>query len=577
MKKSYFLILLLFLISSLFIFNQNISYSNAQSDDIKYTFESDILYSGNGQFPNETYNLRNPIIYSQNYSATYSFENESIDTEGTNIGYIDDYNSCLNSYAKIKELIYNHRKILRFYDNNNTHLIDASNYFNNEVYGTIEFWLSSDDNNKDFTILFRDLNINVFGIKIENSYFKFLIEDFNGGWSPNIQTFYSNVWYHIRLDYDCRAGGGYQGLQQYMFHIYINNKLYYDCSFNNNQSYINKILFYTKDVDYNYSYYLDAIGYLWNSYSIKDNIIPITETNTSIQEIDKFEFAYDINGSFYPEGYDNPNTWTDKETGSYDDVNVYRDDLDKNDRVVKILHHESGLKGLDKEFSIEKAIIEINFSLAYLTWIEEADNWLNLSVYSYDSTLIVQLYIYWIDYTVYLAYWNGNNHINLTSFPRTIFENPNISKIFNFYINSNDNLCKFQFRYGNTFKPIFYFPLIEAKKGLFKIRLLTYCYQVYSGQKEMIDYIGVYINGSSLAEGFPYMICNLNSVISKWYLNHHNLFTINALGFFSFRVYDYYIGTIYSSDWITHNNTDILANLYAIEYFDSIYISYLFI
>ena len=561
MKKNYFLILLLFLISSLFIFNQNIYYSNAQSDDIKYTFESDVLYfNDTGIFPiNETFNLRNSTKYTEHYNGTYSFKDESIGIEGTDISFIDIYNNNTNTYTKIKEHTNNHKKIMEIYDNNNTHYVDILNQINNESYGTIELWLNSNDSNKDYTMLFRDNGINLFGIKTDGSQFKF----WYGDWTIDQLTFYSNIWFHIRIDYDCRIGGGYQGLSQYKFHVYINNILFSDYSFGNNQPFINEFISYTNDIDYGYSYYLDAIGYTWNSeYSIGNNLIPYSITNTSIKEIDKFEFAYDINGNLLPIGYDNPNTWTDIEVESNDKVNIYYDLKQENDRVVKMLYNVIGDTGLEKDFSIEKGIINISFSIEYAEFTDVSNRSFNCNIYSYDESLIVRLHLHFITGNyIKLYYWNGNDNIYLMNMSYSQFANTINRKLFNIYINEYDGICVLIYKYSTLVYEVFRFPLLENKKGLSHIKFIGNLPDQSELYLLTLDSIGVYINGTSLAIGYSFTTVPIYQEISgDWlFLNTHNLFIINAKGFFKFGIIGW-SGSTGLSAWIEHNNTDIIIN-----------------
>jgi len=523
-KIIYIFILLYFLVlGSLigFMLGSFVHNVNANTtDDLEFNFDSDYIYNENKPFSNSTFNLRDSYEYSQNYSATYSFKNELIDTEGTDISFIDVYNNNPNTYVKIKELINNHRKIIDFYDNNNSHYVDITNNIDNKPYGTIEFWLSSNNSNKDFTIIFRNLDVNIFGIGVENSVFRYLTYN----WFTLEGSVNNNTWYHIRFDFECTEGG-YKGLSQYRYYLYINSKEYGSFSFDSEQPYIDKIIVYTNDIDYGYSYYLDAIGYTWNSYSINENIIPITDYSNSIQEIDKCEFAYNIT-NYEPNKLQYNtinNNWNEID---YDNLHV-KTGIDVEGEIrIDYLTTTGYQFGIEKEFSYSNTnIFNISLMLNDMSLFLD-DKGFNFNISTYDDTLLVNLRIIVESTIIKIYYYDGSSYIYLYS----MINDANYLR-FNIYI---DSFCILRLTEKGQSTNTYYFSKLTNKIGINTIEFIGD--ELSSSTMSLyVKYIGFYINGSSyLQDDLSSLTINTN--ISYWNDNNHNIFNILANGSFSFSI-----------------------------------------
>jgi len=126
---------------------------------------------------------------------------------------------------------------------------------------------------KASTVLVSGNGNTVLGVQIDGSLWKFL--NAASGWS-NLTTFAApnnDTWYRITIDFECTAGG-YQGLAQYKYTIYIDGTEQDagDLSFDNNEAHVDDIQWYTDATDTAYSFFVDAIGYTWDAgYSRGDN------------------------------------------------------------------------------------------------------------------------------------------------------------------------------------------------------------------------------------------------------------------------------------------------------------------
>ncbi|MFX0147763.1 MAG: hypothetical protein ACFE8E_08425, partial [Candidatus Hodarchaeota archaeon] len=203
------------------------------------------------------------------YPGTNSFEHdndgeepkwfETIFTEGGTI--------------KVIPTLGDHYKVVELHDTSDiNYTYVAKNLLSLPTFGTIEYWMRTDDAEKlcgfhlNGGLVFTDL----ITIRGKSKMFQY----YNGTAWNNITSFQSDIWYNIRIDFECSAGG-YQGLSQYEWTIYVNGKNWGNYTFTHNRNYASVIMFYT-DYFYNlsnYSYFLDAIGLSWDaSYVVGDDV-----------------------------------------------------------------------------------------------------------------------------------------------------------------------------------------------------------------------------------------------------------------------------------------------------------------
>ena len=186
-------------------------------------------------------------------------------------------NFAYNCSANIIPKLDGHTKVLELQDNNKTDLVFASLLDDQKSqYGTLEFWLRTTDTSQGLVMA---LGYDVFHSGI------WLGED--GKWwyknsdeykeISNIPNMQNNTWHHLRIDFDCRNGGGYLGLEQNQFNFWVDGYISDLGPFNYdyNVSNFGWNIWSTKELGFNYSIYLDAIGASWDpAYSIGDNKIP---------------------------------------------------------------------------------------------------------------------------------------------------------------------------------------------------------------------------------------------------------------------------------------------------------------
>lgn len=198
------------------------------------------------------------------YYATYDFRDDldgvyitNSDAEN-NIGFVDlasevSINETISILKEFKE----HKKVFRMSNINGalyTPLI--WNYFDNQILGTIEFW-----------IYILSINTRYFIFSIGNNRIKLRFDEnsyiYTEGDSTTI-PYSLDTWNHIRIDFNCN---------EYNYDFYLNDIFKGNMIFDINDTTLNQIYLWAGG---NQSIvYIDAIGYSWDfNYNIGDNKFP---------------------------------------------------------------------------------------------------------------------------------------------------------------------------------------------------------------------------------------------------------------------------------------------------------------
>ena len=150
------------------------------------------------------------------YPGTYGFEEDEIGDSGTIIDFVDIDNSGAGCSANIEEEIDEHRNVLEMADNsgeysNVQHILDSA-----QTSGSVEVWLRTTDTNKYSVFTLRSSAQQGSFISISNDKFQY----YDGSYH-DICAAANNTWYHIRVDFECGAGG-YEDLEADEYNIWIN-------------------------------------------------------------------------------------------------------------------------------------------------------------------------------------------------------------------------------------------------------------------------------------------------------------------------------------------------------------------
>jgi hypothetical protein len=139
------------------------------------------------------------------YPATFGFESEDPYTSGTDINFVD---MTGNEIQQIIPSFTGHKKVLELIDSSSSLYSLVQGNFVEQEYGTVEFWLSTNDAAK-VSAAYLGHSVDGQGIILKIDDDKFY-RYFNG-WVDIGKAATDNTWYHIRIDFEC-GSGNYLGL-----------------------------------------------------------------------------------------------------------------------------------------------------------------------------------------------------------------------------------------------------------------------------------------------------------------------------------------------------------------------------
>ena len=507
------------LIQSLFVYGVGVPKS-ASTSDVYYEFNKNDFFNFNGTY-DEQFNVRNQTEFSGHYNATYSFTNEIVGTNETDIGFISSITGndedCTNQIIAGNTT---HKKVLESYDNNAAGKNSWFHYTNPDAtYGTVEYWVKTSDAGLGNHIYISDGGIAVCVVGIINDQFSYYV----GGWQL-IGVALDNIWYHIQIDFELTVGG-YLGLAEDNWRFYVNGITYGDYAVGGGTE-VDRISGITDVASSGYYVYYDAIGFSWYPfYDSGDNVVPL-QNELGGNEVDRWEFALQDKDTLNPIDSDDPNGWDDYEE-SGDLVNIQA--AETNDRRI-YMWSASFDNGIEKDdFQITNSeIVEVKWKYKYNKALNLMKGNTTLKVLSNDSSLVVYVNLYQYIGFCALQYYNGSHFINLTISDAFLssFEDYD----FYLYINYCDNLAFLSYENSTDYKQ-WYFPLIVSGKiGLEKVSFINYEHIPGIGYMDIpiyLDSIGVYCDGVSQSEEFAWKSIDLPE---DWNVKHHNLFTGDFYG-----------------------------------------------
>jgi hypothetical protein len=204
------------------------------------------------------------------YPATYGFENDLDGSDPMKWNVVEAGTSTTDIISGID----GHNKTIYGQDTDGN-VAGASNDFQSQQNGTVEFWFRKDTSGTDKIV---DIDLR------EGSNERIYLETFGAGQnyfqrydgSPStwkqIAPCDDDTWYHIRIDFECE-GNGYMGLSNDTYYIYINGTQYGPYPFYSNSSSISQLYFHTWGAHTNVDFWIDAVGYTWDpNYNIGDNL-----------------------------------------------------------------------------------------------------------------------------------------------------------------------------------------------------------------------------------------------------------------------------------------------------------------
>ena len=313
-------------------------------------------------------------------------------------------------------------------------------------------------------------------------------------------------------------------------------------------------------------YYFRLTTYEIIPYEIGDNMIPSLNVSQTIRRVDRYEFALSDIDTWYDNLDENPSGFDTYVVGSGDSHIVKI--VDENRWVYSRCDGQSSQAGIKKEdFNLHGKFVNITVKIRYTERVDIQGFGL-IRIYAYDNTEVLQLKL---DDEGNLEYFNGSEYILLYADEVKPFEDHE----FYAFINYELDLAFLTHYIDGVFFNRSIFSLIASdKEGLKAVDVGLYTVTDDTDNFiQFVEYIGVYINGSSKANEFGYIAFDLETAEGfegDWKFTEHNLFTISASGIFTIGVSagkgyfeDYFYSTLINEK--QYYNDEALFNLFFVE------------
>jgi len=286
-------------------FDCNTSGYNSLSDDSFNLYIDGVLKCDNLPLTDITQNFVNAIEFriayyritgtAKYYIDAVGYSWDSNYDIGDNLYPLGWHTSEAGGTVSVISDLDNHNKVVELSDTDGGNNVIMHKTIS-QTYGTIEFWMRTNEAGKDSLFRLKGVGNNVIILKIDADKFQY----YDGAWHDVGLGASDNTWYHIRIDFEGTAGG-YSGLAQYDWKVFINGVEYGDYNYASNQGTLDLIEFYTNVAESNYIMYVDAVGFSWDvDYDIGDNLntipaklnftlpIKITSENRTIDDLSLF-------------------------------------------------------------------------------------------------------------------------------------------------------------------------------------------------------------------------------------------------------------------------------------------------
>ncbi len=473
MKRKIVSILALFLclMGILLVINSNIGLSAFTTLD--YEFEENECGRKSTALNETIFNLRSNGLITEEFNASYSFINETGDTSSS-ISLIDVDSSGASCTATVVGSVDKHDTILELDDGNGGAFVEVKDDIDSVgTYGTVEFFVRIDVFHvTPLLVYLENGGTSVCMIRYTDDGGNDLEVRDGASWVDIIDNGVNvDQWYHIRIDFECTAGG-YSGLSQYDYYVYVDGVRYGAYDFNSNQAQIDDLKLLTGNVAVAKSY-IDALGYSWfSNYTVDDNQYPIiTPVNSNVLSRDMYKFQIDDNNEpVQPDTSVNPSFWTITEDANsyvYTASSQNFNSLEDGNIGVAFIGNSVGGAGYtalsNSSLNLHGDDINITWGVIYPSTQSQLNSWFRVMVKSLDGTVLTYVRI---DTTTAdkstLQYYDGATYQDLETLYGTTSKQYIFS--FNLYIeNYTATLTYFRdYVYNNTYT----FDLAETEAGL---------------------------------------------------------------------------------------------------------------
>jgi hypothetical protein len=271
------------------------------------------------------YDSKNVGTYG-NYVSEYSFYSDAIGSNPS--GWT--VREIAGVGIQVISSITNHSKVVEFNEGSGIDYVGMYNDFSVKTSGTIEFWIRTSDNTKYLVVELLDGSNARVVVLIDDGKLKYLN---SGSAYVDICSVSSNIWYHLRIDFEC-GSGAYMSLSADQFHIYLNGVHYGNYGFYTTSTSISRVYF-KSSVGESVLFYIDAIDYSWSSgYYLNRNYIDSTNTLSIEKETNINYYNYQ---NYKPIFYDLKIQISNNISIQNYEVYVFNYDLNKYDKRISVL------------------------------------------------------------------------------------------------------------------------------------------------------------------------------------------------------------------------------------------------
>lgn len=495
-----------------------------------YGFSQDTLLNVTNPTLINSTNSNYQVNYTEIYNATFSFTSDTIGNAPS--GWVDaDESNCESTVIAEKS---KHNKVLQLYDNSATYHAQVYDTFSTFTTGTIELWVRIDTTEARYIDVGED-SAKTDGFSLVRLY-NGNIDDANLVDVGDIST---NTWTHFKFVIT---------IGSLIYDIYKNGVLIAnDVSIPTTPAYIGALFLRTRQLGTtNYNFWIDGIGYSWDTdYQINDNLIPV-HSNTNVTQIAYWDFQHTESGIFSHNI--NPIPYWD-EIGIGDFSETW-------DGEVNFLTQDvaNGLVGMEKTFDYSDGLFNVTWK-DYIDYTypygSNPDAFYSTSVYSQSLDLLVQINITKESGTFYLKYYNGSGYTTLDT-------GLSIETYYVFNLFVNNKLCVLDVNESDRY----IFESLASTEGLGKVifeQAQLANDGLMFGSNRYIDYVGIYVNGTSIASDFISTIIDLN--IDTFRPKHYSFLDIKATGNFTLTLGDNSYDEVIK-EWYNYTNVTETINIY---------------
>ncbi|MBA7494964.1 hypothetical protein ES702_05542 [subsurface metagenome] len=508
MKKSFKISLVLFLFVLLSIMGV-LSLNVLAVDDINYDFEKDIFYDAESPAYSNEFNVINQMRYTGEYNATFDYFEDEVGAIGTEISSVT---SLIAETCVIVEEVDSHKRVL--YSGSPVAYKYVRSSFPEKSHGIVELWTKWVSGNNE--VWLGEGGAPGMVIRIHESFIRIYYG--NGAGGNNLFDVSAIGFVHLKFKFNAIT-------DTFCFSIngteFIIDENYYG---DNVLNCVDTLAFYSNSVD-SYAYY-DSIDFNWTAGYIEGrNRFSLTDSDSSIKEVNRYEWAFTSPNVLVPDESSNVNGWLDYESGENGgSVQVGYEDFDPliPDREYEITAVSDDDMGISKDdFTETTKRLNITADIDFYIWTCPVGI-VNVTIYHGDANIIADLSFVKSGGVIDMYMLSNGSYVNFGgSFLDEAIQ-------FNLYIDYDLNLiilCYLIVGGPGPFKEEFFCE--SGKSGLDAIKIRAFG-EVGGNIVLRVDYVGIYADCVPVSGGaYGFIELPLNSF---WNMETHNLFCVDSVG-----------------------------------------------